>query len=199
MTLTPVRIDTDVLKKAELPKVLQREMLTTRTEIIAATLKGQQADGGGLKPYSLSYKEAIDSGHIAGKAPGSHTPNLTATGELLRSMSITNTPDGAEMTFQGTHAPARRVSAAGAARKRKAGAITSTSLRGKGSVKSGGGGTRRRSSGGGASVPNATIAQAQYSQGRTGWMAFSAKAIQRIENAVGDAIARALANLVAKK
>src|SRR5262245_30762275 len=104
-----IKLNADILKQAEIPKVLQQQMLTLRTDIVASTTAGKTVEGSGLKPYSESYKKAIDSGRIAGKAPGNHTPNLTATGQLLRSMNITNTVDGAEMTFDGSHAPARRV------------------------------------------------------------------------------------------
>lgn len=193
-----IRIDADILKKANIPKVLQQEMLNVRAEIIEKTTAGQQANGGGLKPYSASYKDAIDSGRIAGKAPGNHTPNLTATGELMRSMTIANTPDGAEMTFRGSHAPRRPVSAAGAARKQKAAGVQSTKLRGKGAVKAAGGGAARRKGSGGSSVPNATIARAQYSQGRTGWFQISDKRVEKVKEAVRAAVQAALKNLVTR-
>jgi len=109
--------DADALKKLDLPKFVQQEGMNIRVRIISDTTRGVAANGGGLKPYSAPYKDQIDAGRVAGKAPGNHTPNVTATGTLLRSLQVKATPEGAEIVFEGTHPPARKVSKAGAKAK----------------------------------------------------------------------------------
>lgn len=194
-----LNITPDISKEIPLEKILAEEMESVRTRIVMDTTAGRRADGGGLKPYKPSYIEAIDSGRVAGKAPGSHTPNLTATQTLLRSFVIRLIRGGAEMTFEGTHPPARRVSAEGAARKRKkAGIVDTTIRRKKTGVRKGGSATPKRAGGSGGDVPNATIAQAQYRMGRTGWMSFSNADLDRIAKRVGDEIDKAIKTLFTK-
>lgn len=113
LDVSKFKLPPDFLKsyEQELTQALNQEMQKVRARIIASNTAGQQAEGGGLKPYSSSYKAAIDSGRVAGKAPGNHTPNLTATGTLHRSMKIEpgDQPTEVRMFFEGTHPPARKV------------------------------------------------------------------------------------------
>lgn len=135
LDFTPLKIDTEILKRLDLPKFVDQEMQNVRARLVADTVAGQKADGGGLKEYSASYKKAIDSGRVAGKAPGNHKVNLTATGVLLRSLKIVKEKAdalgvGVRLFFDGTHPPARHVSSEGARRKRNK-AIRAGSLAGK--------------------------------------------------------------------
>jgi hypothetical protein len=114
------KLSTDLGAELDLPKLLEQEMLNVRARIAADTVAGKTADGGGLKPYSRSYIEAIDTGRIKGKAPGNHTPNLTATGQLLRSMQIETSGNEVRMFFQGSHSKPERVKKEHAKRKREA-------------------------------------------------------------------------------
>ena len=194
-----LQINDDIARQIDLEKILGQEMESVRTRIVRDTTQGRAADGSGLKPYSASYKQAIDSGKVAGKAPGNHTPNLTATQTLLRSFVIRVIKGGVEMTFQGSHPPARRVSNEGAARKRKAGGVTDTTIRRKKTgVRKGGSFSKPRAARSGGDTPNATIAQAQYDQGRRGWMSFSNDDLNRIAKRVGDEIDKAIKTLFTK-
>lgn len=108
-----------MLDELNLQQIFEQEMLAVRDRLIADTQAGKTAEGGALKPYSRSYIEQIDSGSIFGKAPGSHTPNLTATGELLRSLQIESGENEVRMFFDGSHAPREKVSKEHAEKKRK--------------------------------------------------------------------------------
>lgn len=108
-----------LLKELDLQQIFEQEMLAVRARIITDLLAGKTAEGGALKPYSRSYIEQIDSGSIPGKAPGSHTPNLLATGELHRSMTIETAENEVSMFFTGSHAPREKVSEKHAEKKRK--------------------------------------------------------------------------------
>lgn len=178
-----------------LPTIFKEEMLNVRARLIADTQSGKDAEGGGLKPYSRSYTEAIDSGRVFGKAPGNHTPNLTATGQLMRAMQIEASGLEVKMFFQGTHSKSKRVGEKTAKKKRKdaekAGhELHTRSNRGiSGGGKSLGTGKKRGSGGGGGGdVPNASIARFQYEMGRDGWFQFADRDIDRILKRIQDAL-----------
>lgn len=194
----PLQLDEQIVKKMKLDELLNKEMLNTRDRIIKDTVAGRTADGGALKEYSKSYKDAIDSGKIAGKAPGNHTVNLTATGVLMRSFKViaesaSSVAAGVRMFFDGRHPVARGVSASGARRKRNA-AIKSGAIKGEvqtGKLRKSGGvrkssvtGARKSKGAGARDTSNAAIAQSQYDMGRTGWMQFSKVDVERINKAV---------------
>lgn len=194
---------TNIEQKIGLPKLMEQEMLNTRARIIADTTAGKTAEGGGLKPYSRSYIEAIDSGTVEGKAPGNHTVNLTATGQLLRSFVIEAQGLIVHMFFFGTHFKAKAVSHKHAEKKRKNATKAGHVLQHKGNrpaqptggtknqaVKLGSvkGSKKRGGGGGGGDTQNAIIAKSQYEMGRGGWMAFSKADIERINKRVIDAI-----------
>lgn len=197
ISLGKLPLDASLIKKAapELAQIMKEELLNTRARIVSDTVAGRQAEGGSLKPYSASYIKAIDSGTVAGKAPGNHTPNLTATGTLMRSIVIEqgDTPFEVRAFFQGSHPPARRVFSAGAQRKQKKAGIAPKSYQGQ-TVKLGRsrGGRRGRS---GGDTQNAVIAQGQYDMGRIGWFTFAKKDIERIQKRVGDLITKLLSSL----
>ncbi len=221
------RVNAAALGKLDMPKILQQEALNVRARIVADTTAGRKAEGGGLKPYSASYKAAIDSGSVAGKSPGNHTVNLTATGTLLRSLQVRAIEGGAEIAFEGTHPPARRVSSAGAQRKRKtaekaraaqglgplgghvrnatqsaAPAERAKSARIRGKHVGGDGGKKtgpRRARGGGGDVANAVIAKAQYDMGRDGWFTISKKDVDGIVARLSKRIDEILKSLVAER
>jgi len=195
-----------VIEKIKLPEILNQEMLNTRARIIQDTVAGKTADGGGLKPYSRSYIEEIDSGYVPGKAPGNHTPNLTATGQLLRSFVIEAKDLVVTMFFQGTHSRPGRTDHASAKRKRKRAEKGGATLQHKGNrpaktsaigaAKPQGGGKvvkGKRASRGGGDTQNAVIAKGQYEMGRSGWMAFSRQDIDRINKRVVDALQKVFA------
>lgn len=171
-----IKLDTQL---PDLTKVLEEEMLNTRARLIADTTRGQRADGGGIKPYSRTYTELIDSGYIFGKSPGNHTPNLTATGELLRSLVVTSASNTATLAFQGTHAPTKLVSHKHAEKKRAVGGIVRTA-RNHGYIQRKLQGLSQKRGGSGSQQTNAQIAQDQYAMGRTGWISFAQKDIDRI-------------------
>lgn len=225
------------LKDLNLQQILEQEMLNVRARLIADTQAGKTADGGSLKAYSRRYIEEIDSGYIPGKAPGSHTPNLTATGELMRSLQIESGENEVRLFFSGTHSKRQKVSDKHAAKKRKAAVKKHEGLvlqhRGNRSaaIKAAlaptaaqkavrsqhakakrreakfnaafGRGSRRLSHADkhrGHSAPNvqnAVIAQGQYDRGRTGWLSFAQKDIDRIMKSVGDAVQK-IFSLIAK-
>lgn len=114
-----IQLNADALSKLDPQKFIEQEGMNVRARIIADTTAGKKAEGGGLKPYSNSYKDQIDSGSVAGKAPGNHTPNLTATGTLMRSIQTRPIEDGVELFFDGTHPARRKVSKKGAEEKRE--------------------------------------------------------------------------------
>lgn len=96
-----ITVDQQFVEKLDLPKIMNQEMLTTRTRVIQQLNKGQDAEGAHLRPYSPGYaKLKLKSGR-------STTPNLNWTGELHRSMQIQQAKslsDGeTKMTFSGTH------------------------------------------------------------------------------------------------
>lgn len=211
-----LKISTELAKEIPLEKILEEEIETVRTRIVQSTTGGKTADGGGLKPYKPSYIKQIDSGKIAGKAPGNHTPNLTATQTLLRSFAVRKIKGGVEMSFEGTHAPARKVSDDGAARKRKKAQGLGDTNRPKsakqsskvasqksnatkgariGKAKKAPPAAASNAGKGGRDVPNAVIAAAQYKMGRTGWMAFSKSDLERIAKRVSDEIDKAIKTL----
>lgn len=188
-------------------KMLSAEMFVVRDEILTKNQAGQKANGGSIKSYSSSYVKAINSGYVAGKAPGSLTPNLTATGVLNRAMRIEpgDTPGTVLMFFDGTHPKAKRVSKRSAKSKvnkaKKSGADLATR-----SVKSKGltnaqvfkisgidrSNPRVQGKGGGGDVQNAVIAQAQYDMGRDGWFQFSTKRIEIIQKKLSDYVLKIL-------
>jgi hypothetical protein len=188
-----IKIDTAALPN--LQTILAEEMLNVRARLIADTQAGRTADGGALKPYSSSYIKAIDSGRIFGKAPGAHTPNLTATGELMRAtgMPITPIQNGVEMRFSGSHAPKRTVSHEGAAKKRKLGGIVER-VNGR-SASRAAKPSRPRTASSSRSVPKALIAAAQYTMGRTGWFSFSEKDRTRIATRIRTELGNLAKNL----
>ncbi|WZO97303.1 hypothetical protein EP7_004328 [Isosphaeraceae bacterium EP7] len=207
LDLSALPIDPDFLKRheQEFRKLLDQEMLKTRARIIASDTAGQQAEGGGLKPYSSSYRAAIDKGQVAGKEPGNHTPNLTATGVLHRSLTIEQGSGLGEvrMFFNGSHPPRQKVQhpqkrvKAAHKRREKQGlaplAPHKHARAAKGAGKTLGKGAapaKRRSGGGRGSTQNAVIAQAQYDMGRTGWFTFSTEDLERIQRKLGDLVAR---------
>lgn len=113
------RLDPKALTSFDPIKFLEAEALNVRNRIVKDSVAGKTAEGGPLKPYSNSYKDAIDSGGIAGKAPGDHRVNLTQTGTLLRSIQTRVNGQFVEIFFEGSHPPARRVSRKGAKDKRE--------------------------------------------------------------------------------
>lgn len=189
-----IKIPENFANQFDFRTIFSEELFNVRRRIVADALQGRAADGSPLKPYSRSYEEAIDSGLIQGKAPGNHTPNLTATGTLLRSMTLTpgegsNANFEMRMFFDGRHPGTIRVKDSTANRKRakaglgKLGGISRAAQ-------------RYTVHGSGADQPNAAIAAAQYRLGRTGWMSFSKeKDIKRITARVKKELERAAKEL----
>lgn len=93
-----VKLDAQAfLKSLDLQNTLRSELQNVRTRIVKDTVSGKQATGAGLKPYSASYSE------YKKKKTGSSTPNLTLTGELMRSIVDSEIKDGHQLAFQGQH------------------------------------------------------------------------------------------------
>jgi hypothetical protein len=185
---------TNMIGDINLPKIMNEEMQAIRADIISESLAGRTADGGALKPYSRSYIEAIDSGYIEGKSPGNHTVNLTATGQLLRSLVVEAQGMLVKLFFYGSHSKPNRVSHEHADKKRtqatdKGHVIQHHGNRptpqvnelravtGKGKILNGKSRKgKKKQGGGGGDTQNAVIAKGQYAMGRSGWFQIAPRA-----------------------
>lgn len=208
-------IDPQAIRKVNLQKICEEEMLATKRRIQADALAGRTADGGGMKGYSDAYKKQIDSGRLYGKTPGDHTPNLHAQRVLLYAgMAVEKLANGARMLFTGNHPPTKYVKSGTAKTKRQKTGFNrlkpaarlskaeKLAVGHRSNVKSAGGSGGKRSSGSGKasgsreSLTNAEIAARQYELGRSGWFCFSRADIDRITARVRMAFAEAIDNAI---
>ena len=109
ITLSVSKIQLPRLKVDEFQKLFSRELQNTSARLRQNISGGSGADGQAIKPsgYSPSYLDAISKGRVrAGKSgvrKTSTTVNLQISGELLNSMQVKDTPNGAELFFLGGH------------------------------------------------------------------------------------------------
>lgn len=210
----------------------REELSNTQARIQKASEQGKDANGGSLRPYSAGYREQIKKGLVFGydgtqKTKASPT-TLRITNLLMNSMQIKNTPDGAELFFNGSHPTGHTRSGAARVRKTKklinqlgkakegskrhatltAKLATVQSGQKKAKVASTGkkiGPPKKktqakpaRKAASQGSIPNAELAQKLYGMGFTGWFEYGKEDLDRITKRAGDELDRWLNEAFAK-
>jgi hypothetical protein len=101
LNMKGLKIDTKLLDIKKYQKVIQQELENVNARLTANVQAGKDSKGGKLKPYSKSYRDAINAGNVRGKADT--RVNLTQTGKMLRSKQIQEVPGGGKIVFTGGH------------------------------------------------------------------------------------------------
>lgn len=136
-------------------KAAKTELFDQMREINADAQAGKSRDGK-LPSYSQSYKAWRKSQGY------STSTNLTLSGDMLRSMQVKETSDGAELFFQGNHSPKKS--------KKKKNKKKETKKKG----------TKSKTQ------TNAAIAAFVYSKGFDGWFKLGKKDQQRIQKSMNE-------------
>lgn len=150
------------LPEREITKIANQELSNTIVRLGTQIERGKDANGKPLKKYSRSYQEAIKAGDViangVAKQPG--PTNLTISGTLIRSRTVTNLRGGAESGFEGSMA------------KR----TPKTDRR-----------VKNKATGGKPKITqNQQLANTLYKMGYVGWHEFGRKDIKRIEKRFAD-------------
>lgn len=193
-------------KSLNLPKLMQEEILLTRTRIAADTTAGRKANGGGFRAYSKGYA-------LLKAAAGRGTRvNLTWTQKLLLSMVPTAIQNGFSLGFQGDHGKNEAVSQETKAKlakrseKKKQGraylkaAGLKTAKKAKAAKTFGSkplkGAKAKSKGGGGSTLSNAALAASLYARGFVGWFTFGKTDLDRIEKRLSTEVQKNLKSLI---
>lgn len=178
-----------------------------------ATEAGLDAHGKKLRPYSAAYIKAIQAGQVRGHNGVRKTNTATTlriTNDLMNSMQVKATPQGAELFFSGSHATG---SSGGSTKPKKeksgGGSFAGGSRLGAAKSKRIGGNGKRigaiakkaiesmaRRRGATGSIPNSQLAGMLESRGFTGWFEWGEEDLKRLDKTFGDLLDKVLDKMV---